>query len=56
MGVHLGGMRQGTQAYLPMRFITPCMLKNTKAAHLNFTYIPYSIPINLYQAPLQRHF
>ena len=40
MAVHLVGSRQDTQAYLAMSFITPCMLNNTKAAHLNFNISP----------------
>ena len=42
-GVHLLGSGQDTRAYLPMGLTTPCMLENSKAAHRNFTYIPYSI-------------
>ena len=39
-----------------MGLTKPCMLENSKAAHQNFTYIPYSIPITLYPAPVHRHF
>ena len=56
MGVHILGSRQNTQAWLPIDFTTPHMLENSMAAHLNTTYIPYSIPITLYRAPLQRNF
>ena len=43
---NLLGSRQDTQAELPMGLITPCMLKNSQAAHLNFDislYIVYPL-------------
>ena len=39
-----------------MDFTMPQMRENSKAVHLNTIYIPYSIPITLYWAPLQRNF